>query len=70
MMMEVEEKKKERTKEEKKKEEEGKNGECFWNPKEVDIKIFKKNNTPRCLVWFRLNGMGSLPNNQNNFIHN
>jgi hypothetical protein len=30
----------------------------------------KKKNPPQCLVWFRLNGLGSSQNGQNSLIHN
>jgi hypothetical protein len=30
----------------------------------------KRKNPPQCLVWFRLNGLGSSQNGQNSFIQN
>jgi hypothetical protein len=30
----------------------------------------KEKNPPQCLVWFRLNGLGSSQNGQNSLIHN
>jgi hypothetical protein len=30
----------------------------------------KENIPPQCLVWFRLNGLGSSQNDQNRLIHN
>jgi hypothetical protein len=69
-MMVEEKKRKERTKEEKKKEEEGKKGEIFWNLSEGWASEMKKSNSLQCLVWFRLNGLGSSQNGQNSLIQN
>jgi hypothetical protein len=69
-MMVEEKKRKEGTKEEKKKEEEGKKGENFWNLSEGWASEMKKSNSFQCLVWFRLNGLGSSQNSQNSLIQN
>jgi hypothetical protein len=68
-----EEKKKERTKEEKNKEEEGKKKRRIFLKSLGKVGQWKKeekSNPPQCLVWFRLNGLGSSKNSQNSLIHN
>jgi hypothetical protein len=65
-----EKKAKKKTKEEKKKEEEEKRGEIFLNLSQGWASEMKKNNPRQCLVWFRLNGVGSSQNGQNSLIHN
>jgi hypothetical protein len=64
-----EKKNKERTKEEKKKEE-GKKGGNFFEISRKGGPMKRKKNPIQCLVWFRLNGLGSSQNGQNILIHN
>ncbi len=47
-----------------------KRGEFFLNLNERWASEKEKKIPSQCLVWLRLNGLGSSQNNQNNFIHN
>jgi hypothetical protein len=67
------EEKKERTKKRRKKEQKRRRRRKRTKKSGIFFEISferKTNNPPQCLVWFRLNGLGSSQNGQNGLIHN